>query len=116
MKLVCTNHKAGRSIGQYITGKLKSNTKYRISFKVKLENVVQMSKSASGFCVNIWDDANRWFPRGRWLAGTMDWTYMSFIHKTSAKAGNAKTSYIHARLMNCTGTAWVDDISIEEIE
>ncbi len=116
MKLVCTDHKKGRSIGQYITGKLKSNTKYRISFKVKLENVVQMSKSASGFCVNIWDDANRWFPKGRWLAGTMDWTYLSFIHKTSAKAGNAKVSYIHARLMNCTGTAWVDDISIEEIE
>ena len=116
MKLVSLDHKKGRSVGQYLTGKFKSNTTYRISFKVKLENVVQMNKSASGFCINIWDDANRWFPRGRWLAGTMDWTYMSFTHKTSAKAGDSKVSYIHARLMNCTGTAWVDDISIEEIK
>ena len=116
MKIVCKDYKRGNSVGQYFTGKLKSNTTYRISFKVKLDNVVQMSKSASGFCVNMWDDANRWFPRGRWLSGTMDWTYMSFIHKTSAKAADSKVSYIHARLMNCTGTAWVDDISIEEVK
>ena len=116
MKLVSTNFKGTRAINQAVTGKLKPNTKYRISFKVKLENVVQMSKSASGFCVNMWDDANRWFPKGRWLAGTMDWTYMSFIHTTSAKVHESKLSYINARLMNCTGTAWVDDLSIEEIK
>ncbi|MBR2373206.1 MAG: hypothetical protein IKA87_03140, partial [Lentisphaeria bacterium] len=115
MKLVSTSIK-GRSIGQYITGKLKPNTTYRVSFKIKMQNVVKMRNSASGVCLNIWDDANRWFPKGRWLTGTMDWTYMSFLHKTSAKVDKAKNSYVHLRMMGCTGTVWVDDISIEEVE
>ena len=116
MKLVSGDPAKGATVNQFLSGKLKPNTTYRVSFKVKLQNVVKMKNSAAGFCVNMWDDANRWFPRGRWLDGTMDWTYMSFTHKTSAKVAAAKVSYIGARLMNCTGTAWVDDLSMEEIE
>ena len=116
MKLVSGDPAKGATVNQFLSGKLKPNTTYRVSFKVKLQNVVKMKNSASGFCVNMWDDANRWFPRGRWLDGTMDWTYLSFTHKTSAKVADAKVSYIGARLMNCTGTAWVDDLSMEEIE
>jgi len=116
MKLVSGDGKKGILIGQTLTGKLKPDTTYRLSFKVKLENVVKMRSGASGFCINLWDDANRWFPEGRWLDGTMDWTYLSFTHKTSKKLDPKKGSSIRARLMNCTGTAWLDDLSIEEVK
>lgn len=103
------------SIGQTITGKLKSNRKYLISLQVKLDNVVKLKPSASGFCVNLWDDANRWFPQHNWLTGTMDWTHLSFVHTTGEDVSNSKHSYFNLRLMNCSGTAWVDDVSIEEL-
>ena len=92
----------------------KLNTKYRIIAQIKLENVVKLKPSASGFCLNLWDTANRWFPQHNWLDGTMDWTYLSFVHTTPPVVAPDK-SYLQVSLMNCSGTAWIDDVSIEEL-
>ena len=51
MKLVSGDPAKGATVNQFLSGKLKPNTTYRVSFKVKLENVVKMKNSASGFCV-----------------------------------------------------------------
>jgi hypothetical protein len=111
-----TSHTAaGASIGQYLTGLLKPDTKYLISAQVKLENVEKLKPSASGFCINLWDTANRWFPQHNWLDGTMDWTYLSFVHTTPPAIPPDGRSYLQMRLMNCSGTAWIDNVSIEEL-
>ena len=94
--------------------KLKPNTRYRLSFYVKLADVKPL-KAGGGVCANIWDDANRWFPARNWLTGTMDWTFQSYEF-TSGKHTNGKiTSYIRLRIMGAEGTVWFDDVRLEEI-
>ncbi|NLF93567.1 MAG: DUF4838 domain-containing protein [Oligosphaeraceae bacterium] len=105
----------GASIGQTLTGMLKPDTRYLISAQIKLENVVKLKPSAAGFCINLWDTANRWFPQHNWLSGTMDWTHLSFVHTTPPEIAPNSKSYLNVRLMNCSGTAWIDDVSVEEI-
>ena len=93
---------------------LKPDTRYRLSFYVKLADVKPL-KAGGGVCANIWDDANRWFPARNWLTGTMDWTFQSYEF-TSGKNTNGKiTSYIRLRIMGAEGTVWFDDVRLEEI-
>ena len=94
--------------------KLKPNTRYRLSFYVKLTDVKPLTRGG-GVCANIWDDANRWFPAHNWMTGTTDWTFQSYEF-TSGKKTNAEiTSYIRLRILGAEGTVWFDDVRLEEI-
>ena len=93
---------------------LKPDTRYRLSFYVKLTDVKPL-KAGGGVCANIWDDANRWFQvkNGN---GTMDWTPQQFEF-TSGKNTNGKiTSYIRLRILGAEGTVWFDDVRLEEVK
>ena len=95
---------------------LKPSTRYRVSYYVKLENVVP-SKRGGGASLNIWDDANRWFPNHNFLIGTTPWTWQSFEFTTGKNTGLQPkvTPYMRALLLNATGTVWFDEIRVEEI-
>ncbi|MBR7140375.1 MAG: DUF4838 domain-containing protein [Lentisphaeria bacterium] len=113
MKIVSTDAK-GNALTQYFYGKkFKPDTTYKISCVLKFKDVVP-TKARGGLLINLWDDANRWFPKNP-LTGTADWTYLSFTHKTSANVHKSPKSYLNIWLHNATGTVWVDDVSVEEV-
>ena len=103
-----------RILTQYLP-KLKANRKYRLSFYVKLENVKPVGQG--GVCANLWDDRNRWFPAHNYLSGSTDWIFQSFTFTTGEKTGlQGKTiPYLRLRIMNAEGTAWFDDVRLEEL-
>lgn len=111
MKLVSV--KNTESVSQYIYHtRLKPNTTYRLRCVLKLKDVKPVT-GGGGFVANLWDDSNHFFPRNR-LTGTTDWVYWEFDHKTSANL-KPDVPRVQFYLMNATGTAWIDDVSLEEL-
>ena len=114
MKIVSVTPKGSLASQFFFGKKFKPDTTYRISCVVKFKDVVP-SKNRGGLLINLWDDANRWFPKNP-LTGSAEWTYLSFLHKTSSKVEKSDRAYLHIWLHNATGTVWVDDVSVEEVE
>ena len=113
MKLV-SNSDRPRSLSHHFTERsLKPNTKYRISYMLKMDNVKPL-KRGGGVALNLVDCQNNFFPRGSWSAGTADWTRISFVYKTKDKPLR-KDCVVEIKMIHCTGTIWVDDVSVEEI-
>ena len=108
-------HSAGASLAlRQDLPLLKPNTKYKISFFVRLEQVEKKGRF-SGVCLNIMDDKNLWFP-STFLLGTIPWVYQE-TEFTSAPNTNdpAHRSYLLLYLMGASGTAWFDQIKLQEI-
>lgn len=94
---------------------VKPNSKYRISFFVKTENIESDSTSThTGACVNIWAGKNFWFAP-KWYSGTLPWTKQCFEFTTPENTVTEK-SYINLWLMNARGTAWFDDVKLIPLE
>jgi hypothetical protein len=93
---------------------LKPNTKYRLSYYVKLKDVKAL-KRGGGVCVNLFDDRNRWFPNYNYFTGSNDWIYQSFEFTTGKNANVKIKPYLRLRIFNAKGTAWFDDVKLEEI-
>lgn len=107
-----TGKRAG--LKQSYQGKgIKPNTRYRISYMIKLDNVKPLRKGGGVF-FNVVDCGNNFFPRKNWLSGTQDWTGMYFEFKTKDKPIRDHAGF-EIKMLYCTGTAWVDNISVEEI-
>ena len=116
LKIVSTN---GTAVSlYYLDGgsayTLKPNTRYRISFFVKGENIVPV-RQGGGAGITICDAFNNSYPKPAALSGTFDWLYQSFEHKTAAETNLRGRSYIYLRVSGANGTAWFDGITIEEI-
>ena len=113
MKLVSDSGKNLSLFQHFTEGGLKPNKKYRISCMLKLDDVKPV-KRGGGVVLNLVDCRNNFFPRHTWPAGTQDWTRMSFDFKTADKPfrGNG---VVEIKMLFCTGTAWVDNVSVEEI-
>lgn len=94
--------------------KLKPSTKYRLSFFLKFDNVVPLKKGG-GVYGNVYAGGNRWFPDFNGHTGTTDWMYQSFEFTTSPETDVKHKSYISLRLREATGTAWFDDVRLEEL-
>lgn len=90
---------------------LKPNTKYRISYFIKLEDV-QLKGKFSGAVLNICAKGNMWFP-SRWLSGTIPWTYQEGTFTTKPTLG--KGSYLLLYLMNASGKVWFDRVELVEL-
>ena len=94
---------------------LKPSTKYRLSYMVKLKDVVPFARGG-GFLCNIYDAANLWFPQPA-LAGTLDeWISQSFEFTTNPETGSKVRPYMGLCIHNATGTVWVDHVVVEEIK
>ena len=102
----------GISVGQTLY-KLVPCKKYRLTYYVKLENVVPL-KRGGGACLQIWNTKkNFWFPLTR-LTGTMPWTLQTFEFQ-SLPDSDPKTTGLNCCLFFASGTAWFDGITLEEI-
>jgi hypothetical protein len=113
MKIVSGN-KSGNFINMTLP-KLKPATRYRLSAMVKLENVTALSKKG-GFGFQLSTDTNNFYPKRNMLTGSCDWQGVSFEFVTSLQVEKAKKITLRTWLLLCSGTAWVDNISLEEIK
>ena len=109
--------------GRHGTAPLKPNTRYRLSYFVRTENVEPrtMYGGGGGIAVNIWDDHNSWYPGKNFFTGTMDWIYQEFVFTTGPHTnipfgGRKNESYLWLHRLNAAGTAWFDDVRLEEID
>lgn len=68
--------------------------------------------------MNVWSDQNHFFPRDNWFSGAQDWIFQSYEFTTGSHTNETKSNpaRILPRLVNCTGTAWFDDIRLEVVE
>ena len=94
--------------------RMKRNTRYRISFFVKCENIHALKRDA-GVSLCFHDNIDRAEPMP-FLTGTMDWVHVSTEFTSKRNTNVAGPAFVRPRLTNCTGTAWFDGIRIEEID
>ena len=96
---------------------LKPNTRYRLTYFVKTQDVEprMMYGGGGGIAINIWDDHNRWFPSKNMFTGTMDWIFQKFEFTTGPDVAKHRP-YIRMHRLHATGTAWFDDLRLEEID
>ncbi|MCF6176465.1 MAG: DUF4838 domain-containing protein [Victivallaceae bacterium] len=115
--LKLTNSGTGKKFGITLyLPELKANSKYRLAFYIKTQDLKVNSK-LGGAVVNIWDDKNRWFPPRSWYSGTMPWTKQSFEFTTGAKTNLDKNrSYMRLWIINASGTVWFDNVSLKAVK
>ena len=113
MKIVSGN-KEGNFLNLTLP-KLKPATRYRLSAMVKLQNVTALA-AKGGFGFQLADDGNHFYPQRNMLTGSGDWQGVSFEFVTSLQVEKAKKITLRIWLLRCSGTAWVDNLSLEEIK
>ena len=86
--------------------------RYRISFNVKLENVVPTARGG-GVSVHLRDGGDAVFPADTALAGTCGWKRHVYETRASLRWKKPKTPMFELRIFNATGTAWFDDVRFE---
>jgi len=94
---------------------LKPNTKYRVSFFLKLRNVVPTSKGG-GVYFELTDGkrGGAIYPAGEKFTGDMDWSYHEYVTGTGPEIG--ANPLMCLRIAHAFGEAWYDDVVVEEIE
>ena len=86
-------------------GKFEPGRRYRVSFFVRLTDVV--SHGNGGVGVRVWHDRNEWFPRNR-ITGTTGWIHQEYFFTAGDKSADS-TSQFAIHLWNATGTVdWAD--------
>ena len=96
---------------QTIYYNLVSGKKYRLSFFMKLENVVPSQRNG-GACANFANRGNNWFPQRR-PTGTTPWVFYETVY--TAKAQEKGNPYLWMRLLFASGKVWFDDVRLEEL-
>lgn len=95
--------------------RMKPNTRYRLSFFVKCENVRGIGRNG-GVSLCFHDNIDRAAPQLNFLAGTTDWVHVSIEFLSKKNTNRCAPAFVQPRLTNATGTAWFDDILIEEVK
>ena len=93
---------------------LKPNTKYKVSVWIKTDKIVPKGKHA-GATVNICSDRNHWIP-AVCISGTKDWTRYEGVFTSGPNTNGKIKSYMLLYLLNCSGKAWFDDLTFEEVK
>ena len=107
------------SVRQYISkARFKSETRYKLSFFVKLDKVT-VGKRGFSSDVRFGNGGMNsvYYPFKQPLTGDVEWTRFEFELTTPANVGAKSSPYIGFYLdKNCTGSAWVDHVELEEIK
>ena len=102
---------------QFLEGRraLKPATRYRLSYCVKLENVVPLT-GRGGVAAAVIDGTGttRFFPE-RKLRGTMPWIRQSFVFETGSAQNWKGRPQIRLAISAASGEARFDDILLEEL-
>jgi len=91
---------------------LKPNTKYRLSFYMKTEDVIPLKGGGGCVRLSMLDEVS-FHPRQR-IIGTRDWFRQTFDIVTPAKMKGVIT-YVAPSIIEASGTVWFDDVRLEEI-
>ena len=110
--------KRGCVFSQNIVTNLKPDTAYRLSFFLKMRDVIPW-KTTHGACVRVsMTDANgkmyNDFYPVQGIIGTRAWFRQTFELKTPSSP--VRIAYIAPSLIESSGTAWFDDVRLEEIK
>lgn len=103
-----------------LKGKIKPGTRYRLSGVFRLKNVTpgKNMRGAKGcyFCGYAWRDL--WFPKlGPVFTGTADWRFREYEFTTPPEGTPAtRDPYFGFVLNRATGEAWIDCLTLEEIQ
>ena len=94
--------------------RMKPNTRYRLSFYVKCKDIKGVRRNA-GVSLCFHDNIDRAAPELKYITGTVDWVHVSieFVSKKNTNIGSL--AFVQPRITNATGTAWFDDIQLEEL-
>ena len=105
------------AIRYFRNGELKPNTRYRVSYFLKLKDVKKHGPPHTGVHMAFSDGMTETrFPSGSALDGTIDWIHQSFEVKTGGDVEKLKKGLVCLRLMDASGTVWLDDVQITEIK
>ena len=121
VKIVIDDPKGGGVYRMLNKGKerLKPNTKYRLSYFVRFENVVP-TKKGGGVYSNVWTEGQNWYPTHPFgHVGSADWIYQEqeFVSREEKGLhGGYDNCSISLCLLNATGTVWFDDVRLEEVK
>jgi hypothetical protein len=99
-------------------GRLKPGVRYRLSYLLKMKNVVQTGKGG-GAGVRLWDDKNVWFPgfpEARPCGTTDGWIAQSFEFTSGLKTNVDVRSFINFGLRNASGEAEFDRIELLQLD
>ncbi len=98
------------SAGQAV--KLEPDTKYRLSYFIRTENI--KPPLGAGAFLYFTKTKGRAFPGSR-LTGTHPWHKLSFEFTTPPDTGKDCTPRLGLWIWNAAGEAWFDDVRIEKI-
>ena len=135
VKALTLDHKIFRSAGsslvlewngaddracQYIHG-LKSNTKYRFSYYVRLENLKAAGSRAAGFSgtIRMGGSGERNQSIGlpeHAMSGTTDWIRIEREFTTVPDAGAKYRPYVEFNVKGTKGKVWIDHVRLEEVK
>ena len=98
---------------------LKPDTRYRLSFFLKMDNVKLLPGfrvTNGGFYLRI-DEGGKahYFPKQP-CYGSTQWIYMEHIWRTGKSVGAAYAPYIHFTLRNVSGKARVDHVELTPLD
>ena len=105
---------------QYLTG-LKSNTKYRFSYFVRLENVKPAIKKASGFTafLRMGGSGERnqsiSLPEHA-MTGSTDWIRIEREFTTVPDVGSKYRPWVQFSVYGTSGKVWIDHVRLEEVK
>ena len=104
----------GRIHWQSLKGLLKPNTTYRLSYFVKIENVVSTGYNG-GANLRFFDGKNGpLHPIPAERVGTHDWIHQEFDQKTGPEV--SPDANLRFGIDSATGKAWFKGVRIEEVE
>ena len=110
-KSICLDNPTGTDVTVVQFFKLRKNTAYKLTFSVKAE-----VKQATGSIFAMLNTGkNEMFPP-RAIRATSDWKTYSFTFKTPTTLDEAKSHYLRLQNYKLVGTAWFDDVKIEEVK
>ena len=102
---------------------LKADTRYRISYYIKLDKIESLFQWGGGVCIAL--DCGilprkiiSFPPKNGKYVGTMPWTYQSFEFRTPKNLRqNINRCYLHiSRFKKYNrGTAWIDQVELHEL-
>ena len=104
--------KGNTSAGCRMPG-LKPNTKYRISYYLKTKDLV--GKVGAGAWIYFHHSVGMPLPRNR-ILGTNPWHRVCVEFKTPANTGKDYVPPLGLWIWNAKGTAWFDEIRIDEVK
>ena len=105
-KVQISNHFMG------MNGRFKPGVRYRVSFFVRLTDVVPR-EPGGGAGVRVWCDHNSWFPKNR-LTGTTDWIHQEFFFTAGPKS-ESHDSQFSVYLWAATGRVEYVGFRVEEM-